>query len=436
VYIRARRLLRRGPTRLTAARIAIAVALACLSLPAAAGATFPGRNGRIFFSAPPRNEVATGCDTASIRPDGSAYNCVDYFRRDAAVSPDHRHIVAVEGDTSTDLFGMNIDGSGVRRFTRAGDGLTENLSPTWSPDGRHIIYTVFQSSADGVYEMNPDGSGQHLLFTPGQDAVFSPSGAQVAYDGDGIRVADANGGGSRLLAPNHNDTNVSGLTVRRYVEFNQEPNWSPNGRQIVFSRETHSAVTTCTVSPPSCQPPQRQDAIHVFVMNADGTGLRQLTSTAGFDEEDPHFSPDGSQIAYYKQDARADVQHGQIWVMRADGSGQHQVANGANPEWTSVQGGPGKPRLRFKLQKLNRRSKCLGRLDGFVANVLTNASRRTSFDVGMFVDGKLLDKEYNTRGFGEGADQLFRRGRHRIRVTVDDAAVHDHISRTFTVRRC
>jgi hypothetical protein len=69
-------------------------------------------------------------------------------------------------------------------------------------------------------------------------------------------------------------------------------------------------------------------------------------------------------------------------------------------------------------------------------NVLTNASRKTLFDVSMFADGRLLDAVSNTRSVFEDAHGLFRRGRHRIQVTVDDAAVHDHISRTFTVRRC
>jgi hypothetical protein len=415
--------------RRTAVRIVTAVALAVLSLPAAASAAWPGRNGRIFFSTP------SGCGIASIRPDGSAYNCVDYFRYDPAVSPDDRHIVAVEGDVSVDVFGLNIDGSGARRFTRTTD-MTQNITPGFSPDGRHIVFTKFMSSADGVYEMNSDGSGQHLLLTPGQDAVLSPSGTELAYDTDGIRVADASGGGSRLLVPNHNDSSHNGLTFTRYVEFDQQPDWSPDGRRIVFSRESHSNVMTCTVSPPACSHPQRVDATDVYVMNADGTGLRRLTSTPGFDEEDPHFSPDGTLIAYYKQDTRLDVAHGQIWVMRADGSDQHQVANGANPEWTSIQVGPGRPRIQFKLRQRNRRSKCLGSLDLYGVNVLTNASRKTLFDVSMFADGRLLDAVSNTRSVFEDAHGLFRRGRHRIQVTVDDAAVHDHISRTFTVRRC
>jgi hypothetical protein len=426
--------------RRTAIRTAFTAAgaslLALVLLATPAGATFPGKNGRIFFSAPSRGDVAGGCGVASLRSDGSGYECVDFFRRDAAVSPDRRRIAAVGGDIATNVFGMNLNGSGLREFTRTPDGATNNLSPTFSPDARHIIYTKFNSSADGVYLMNADGSGQRELFSPGQDAVYSPSGGQLAYDIDGIRVADASGGGSRLLVPNHNDRGVSGLTVTNYTEFNREPNWSPNGRQIVFSRETHTISVTCMVSPPGCATPQHVDAIDIYVMNADGTGVRRLTSAVGFDEEDPHFSPDGSQIAYFKQDARLDVAHGQIWVMRADGTRQHHVANGANPEWTTIQGGPSKPRLQFSLRKLNRRSKCLGRLDGYVVGVHTNASRKTSFDLSLFVDRKLLNEEFNSRGFGEGADQLFRRGRHRIRVTVDDPAVHDRIDRTFSVRRC
>jgi hypothetical protein len=172
-------------------------------------------------------------------------------------------------------------------------------------------------------------------------------------------------------------------------------------------------------------------------MNADGTGLRQLTSTPGFDEEDPHFSPDGRLIAYYKQDSRLDQAHGQIWVMRADGSHQHQIANGANPEWTSIQGGPSKPRVKVTFRKLNPRSQCLGTLDGYVISVLTNASRRTQFDVSDYVDGRLIDEEFNSRGFAGGVDTLqLRRGRHRLRVVVEDAAIGDRISRTLSFRRC
>jgi dipeptidyl aminopeptidase/acylaminoacyl peptidase len=196
-------------------------------------------------------------------------------------------------------------------------------------------------------------------------------------------------------------------------------------------------MTTCTISPPGCAKPVAQDATDVYVINADGTGLRRLTSTTGFDEEDPHFSPDGSQIAYFKQDAQLDVAHGEIWVMRADGSGQHMIAHGANPEWTTIQGGPSKPRLQVTFRKLNRRSTCLGTLDGYLISVHTNASRKTQFDVSDYVDGKFVEKEFNTRGYGNGVDTLqLRRGRHHLRVVVEDAVIHDRISRTFAFRRC
>jgi hypothetical protein len=121
--------------------------------------------------------------------------------------------------------------------------------------------------------------------------------------------------------------------------------------------------------------------------------------------------------------------------MRADGSGQHQVANGANPEWSTVPRGATKPLLRFSFQKLNRKSKCLGRLDGYFVVVKTNASRKTRFDITFILDGKVIEKEYESRGFGSGVDAL-RKGRHHIRVLVEDAAVRDRIARTFAFRRC
>jgi hypothetical protein len=69
--------------------------------------------------------------------------------------------------------------------------------------------------------------------------------------------------------------------------------------------------------------------------------------------------------------------------------------------------------------------------------VLTNASRRTQFDVSDYVDRRLIDEEFNSRGFGGGVDTLqLRRGRHRLRVVVEDAAIGDRISRTLSFRRC
>src|SRR5262249_51465243 len=124
-----------------------------------------------------------------------------------------------------------------------------------------------------------------------------------------------------------------------------------------------------------------------------------------------------------------------IWVMNANGSGQHQIGFGANPEWSSVTGGPGKPRLKFSQRKLKRHSKCLAKFDSYNAAVKTKASKRTLFDMSIYVDGRLIDQVFSTNFLAEGADQL-RRGRHKVKVVIVDAAFHDRIVRTFRIKRC
>ena len=129
----------------------------------------------------------------------------------------------------------------------------------------------------------------------------------------------------------------------------------------------------------------------VYAMNADGGGVRRLTSTSEVDELDPSWSPDGRMIAYYRRPREGEDPAGEVWVMNADGSAQRRVAHGANPEWTTLQGGPGRPRVRLRFQRLNRRRRCLGRYDGWSASVKTNAQRLTGYRISFYVDGRLLD---------------------------------------------
>jgi Tol biopolymer transport system component len=70
-------------------------------------------------------------------------------------------------------------------------------------------------------------------------------------------------------------------------------------------------------------------------MNADGSGLRQLTSGGAFNDLTPAWSPDGKQIAIYRTDtATGDAD---VWVMSASGSKLRDVTNApgvqAEPDW-------------------------------------------------------------------------------------------------------
>jgi dipeptidyl aminopeptidase/acylaminoacyl peptidase len=417
--------------------LACAVALAAAP---PAGATSPGDNGRIFFSArAPASQ--SGCGIASVNPSGTGYNCLDRGGRDPAVSPDNSRIASTRGVEPVEVYVSDINGRGVRRLTDATSTFPSSYAPSFSPDSRRIVWNKFGGAEgqDGIYLMDADGGGHRQLTSDGgQDPVFSPSGAQIAYSvgGHSIAVADADGANSHVILgfQNHATTNPLG----HYLEQNREPTWAPDGSRLAFSRHTRVDTIDCVPAPPACSGGHTEVADDLYSMNADGSDIRQLTSSPDVDELDPSWSPDGSQIAFYRRPEGRGNEFGEVWVMNAEGSGQRRVALGANPEWSTLQGGPGRPKLVFRFKRINRHRSCLARFDGWTAAVKTSGQRQTLFYIAFYVDGRFMDYESNSRFLGMGVDAVrARRGStHRVRVVVEDAAPGDRTSRTFTFRRC
>ena len=160
---------------------------------------------------------------------------------------------------------------------------------------------VFQSGRNGkldIYVMNSDGTGQtRLTHNEAHDfaAAWSPNGRQIAFtrardDEDlEIYVMDADGGNQ------HNLTHHPAL--------DGDPDWSPDGSQIAFTSE-------------------RTNGLSIFVMDPDGANVSQLTE--GPFDVIPKWSPDGKRIAF---EAMLGLGHGrQIYVMNADGTNRWQVS--------------------------------------------------------------------------------------------------------------
>jgi hypothetical protein len=416
------------------ALLAVAGAMSSLDV-APAAAEFPGRSGRIYFTTPTRPDFPPACGTASVAPNGTGYECIDPFGFDPSMSPDRRTIVEERPGMPVPLFTVRPDGTRARRLTH--ESTADSFAPTFSPDGHRILYFQAHGNADGAYVMNADGTGQRRLTSDaGLGPVFSPTGAQIAYFGQGIALANPDGSGSHVIVPDVHTTttDTTTLTVTRTSIVNSEPNWSPDGNRIAFTRESATSGQRCDLVTQQCTTTSDHQ-IDVYVVNADGSGLRQLTSSTGVNEEEPSWSPDGREIAYFKMPQQNPDGVGEIWVMNADGSGQRAVALGWHPHWSTVQGGPGRPRLQIQLRKINKHSSCFGRYDGFFASVKTRASKRTLFDITMYLDGHEVEQTSDTSGLGTGVD-LLRRGRHRLRVVATDVAVHDRMTRTVAFRKC
>jgi TolB protein len=90
------------------------------------------------------------------------------------------------------------------------------------------------------------------------------------------------------------------------------PSFSANGRFVAFAGNYETGTPL---------PPGR----HIYVVNVDGTGLRQLTNGPDFDEN-PSFSPDGKKVVF---DRHTSAGKAHIFVVNFDGTGLRQLTNGS-----------------------------------------------------------------------------------------------------------
>ena len=193
---------------------------------------------------------------------------------------------------SFDIFRAAADGSGLTRLT---DEPGYDAEPTVGPDGR-VVFTSVRDGDMEIYSMNGDGSDvRRLTHRQGPDggAFFSPDGSQIIFRGREIpdgpeyddykRLLDA--GLWRPTAVEVFVMDADGSNVRQVTDFGGAsfaPYWHPSGERIIFSSNLHN-------------PDGRN--FDLFMLNLDGTGLEQITFNDTFDGF-PMFSPDGTKLIF------------------------------------------------------------------------------------------------------------------------------------------
>ena len=146
-------------------------------------------------------------------------------------SPDGKKIImSFAEDGNSDIYTMDLETRLVEKIT---EDSSIDTSPSFSPDGKYICFNSDRSGLQQIYTMKSDGTnvkrisfGNGIYGTP----VWSPRGDLIAFTKMRagkfyIGVMRSDGTGERLLTENY---------------YQEAPSWSPNGRLLVFYRETKS----------------------------------------------------------------------------------------------------------------------------------------------------------------------------------------------------
>ncbi|MCX9012990.1 MAG: PEGA domain-containing protein [Candidatus Methanoperedens sp.] len=243
------------------------------------------------------------------------------------------------------IWSMKSDGSEqIQLTTEPGN------HPQWSPDGTKILFNSQRTNYNGwfhVYLMNSDGTNQLSLGSEGTECSkdWSPDSKKIVY-----AMAGYAGLPSDLYVMNIDGTQK--MTIASGMSFCRDISWSPDGSKIAYvSQEngnkdiyiinpdgTGKTQLTTSSSDDSLEGSQnkywspdskklifqsdRNGNWDIYSINVDGTGLTQLTSDPANDFY-PAMSSDGSKIAFISE--RSGIKS--IWMMNTDGSNQVQVTD-------------------------------------------------------------------------------------------------------------
>src|SRR3954471_611298 len=166
-------------------------------------------------------------------PLGLAYQFTHTQNMDPTFSPDGKEMVYISVVAGKEqLFRVGLDGKNPRQLTRDD---ADHEDPSWSPDGRHLAFVLMRDGLEQIHLMDPDG-GNVTPLTPEKSKTIHPSWSP---DSRGVIYCTDDD----LAPPHKNDSDVIAIDIasRQITTLitggvNTYPVWSPDGSKIAFRR--------------------------------------------------------------------------------------------------------------------------------------------------------------------------------------------------------
>ena len=212
---------------------------------------------------------------------------------------------------SFDIFSANADGTNLEQLTNT-DGY--DAEATVSPKGDKIVFTSTRDGDPEIYTMNLDGSDQtRITHQKGYDggAFFSLDGSKIVFRASRPKTAEeladyedlAENAMFRPTTLEIYTMNADGSGIQQVTNYGKAsfaPFFFPDGKRIIFSSNINS---------------ESGRDFDLYLVNTDGTGLEQITFNPTFDGF-PMFTRDGKHLVFCSN--RFNAKEGETNVFIAD----------------------------------------------------------------------------------------------------------------------
>ena len=219
---------------------------------------------------------------------------------------------------------MSLAGDGSA-LPRIAEGTGQQVA--WMPDGEGLVFVAPVRGAPALVQTFGQTASSSAFWSPVADPYLRPAWPSVSPDGRAVAMAlvsthvfESSSGRREWLDPALVISDLHGTGVVT-MGLGSEPSWSPDASRLVFARRGPTSERT-----------------HLFVSEPKANARAQPITDGPDDDAQPAWSPDGALIAFCSSPAAVDeAARSNLFVVRADGSGLRQLTEGdafaCRPAW-------------------------------------------------------------------------------------------------------